>query len=241
MSQGRTGIRCFPNNGSNGGAGADGGGHPLGGHPGSLACLCHDVRRGGGEDTEDDFVGGHRLCGCDPADADGRLGRPAWFAESGSRRVCHDMLPSDGGAVVEAARAHPNRVAAMRHGGNRSHRGTGATICKYGTTTQETCGVVREVDDDRFSVAMTADHGDSGAPIYQRLDTQPERGVHLVGTVIAEAENHPGVIICTSMTSITNFLSKTLRSRLGTVMRNQLETAVEASPGWTSGLRPDII
>lgn len=88
----------------------------------------------------------------------------------------------------------------------------GTTVCKYGATTQETCGTVLASEDDRFTVRMAADHGDSGAPIYQRLDTKEEHGVHLVGTVIAESKEDPDVIICTPMTSIQAFLGNTFGS-----------------------------
>lgn len=85
----------------------------------------------------------------------------------------------------------------------------GATVCKYGATTQETCGTILSVTGSRFAVRMTADHGDSGAPIYERLGTTQESGVHLLGTVISESSTQPGVIFCTAMPAISNFLSHT--------------------------------
>lgn len=84
----------------------------------------------------------------------------------------------------------------------------GSTVCKYGATTQETCGTVLSVDDTKFAVQMPADHGDSGAPIYERLNPT-SKGVHVVGTVISEDPRRPGVIYCTTIGSIRNFLSQT--------------------------------
>jgi hypothetical protein len=84
----------------------------------------------------------------------------------------------------------------------------GSTVCKYGATTQETCGTVLSVGDDKFAVQMPADHGDSGAPIYERLKPG-SKGVHVVGTVISEDPQRPGVIHCTTIGSITNYLSQT--------------------------------
>jgi hypothetical protein len=84
----------------------------------------------------------------------------------------------------------------------------GSTVCKYGATTQETCGTVLSVDDTRFTVQMPADHGDSGAPIYERL-TPNSKGVHVIGTVIAEDPRRPGVIYCSTIVAIRDFLSHT--------------------------------
>lgn len=84
----------------------------------------------------------------------------------------------------------------------------GSTVCKYGATTQETCGTVLSVDDTKFAVQMPADHGDSGAPIYERLKPG-SKGVHVVGTVISEDPRRPGVIYCSTIGAINNFLSQT--------------------------------
>lgn len=86
----------------------------------------------------------------------------------------------------------------------------GNEVCKYGATTQETCGTILSVSRDRnsFTVEMTADHGDSGAPIYGRLEPGAD-GVHIVGTVISEDPSTPGVITCTNISAINNFLSNT--------------------------------
>src|SRR4029078_11750794 len=81
--------------------------------------LAHSVF-GGTRHAEKRLSGGrgdHSVPGCDPAHAHGQLGRPPGVAKSGSRGVCRDLLPSDGGALVAAALAHPNRIAALRHGG----------------------------------------------------------------------------------------------------------------------------
>lgn len=85
----------------------------------------------------------------------------------------------------------------------------GAHVCKYGSRTEQTCGTIKSVDGDSFDATMVADHGDSGGPVYEREDPRHGRGVYLVGTVIAAHSNRPGVILCTSITSITAFLSKT--------------------------------
>ncbi|BBN50906.1 hypothetical protein [Mycobacterium avium] len=85
---------------------------------------------------------------------------------------------------------------------------TGSTVCKYGATTQETCGTVLSVDDTKFAVQMPADHGDSGAPIYERLNAN-SKGVHVVGTVISEDPRRPGVIYCTTIGAIRTFLTQT--------------------------------
>lgn len=84
----------------------------------------------------------------------------------------------------------------------------GSTVCKYGATTQETCGTVLSVDDTKFAVQMPADHGDSGAPIYERLNAN-SKGVHVVGTVISEDPRRPGVIYCTTIGAIRTFLTQT--------------------------------
>lgn len=84
----------------------------------------------------------------------------------------------------------------------------GAHVCKYGARTGQTCGTVKSVNGDSLDVTMVADHGDSGGPVYER-EERLGRGVYLVGTVIAAHSNRPGVIMCTSITSITAFLSKT--------------------------------
>lgn len=84
----------------------------------------------------------------------------------------------------------------------------GSTVCKYGATTQETCGIVLSVDDTKFAVQMPADHGDSGAPIYERLNAN-SKGVHVVGTVISEDPRRPGVIYCTTIGAIRTFLTQT--------------------------------
>lgn len=84
----------------------------------------------------------------------------------------------------------------------------GSKVCKYGATTQETCGTVLSVDDKKFAVQMPADHGDSGAPIYERLDPD-SKGVHVVGTVISEDPRRPGVIYCSTIGAINLFLTKT--------------------------------
>lgn len=84
----------------------------------------------------------------------------------------------------------------------------GSTVCKYGATTQETCGTVLSVDDTKFAVQMPADHGDSGAPIYERLHAN-SKGVHVVGTVISEDPRRPGVIYCTTIGAIRTFLTQT--------------------------------
>jgi hypothetical protein len=84
----------------------------------------------------------------------------------------------------------------------------GATVCKYGATTQETCGTVLAVNDNKFTVQMPADHGDSGAPVFQRLKPG-DKGVHVVGTVVSEDPNRPGVIYCTTIVSIRDYLSQT--------------------------------
>jgi hypothetical protein len=85
----------------------------------------------------------------------------------------------------------------------------GAHVCKYGARTEQTCGTVQSVNGDSFDVAMTADHGDSGGPVYEREDPRRGRGIYLVGTVIAAHATHRGIIMCTSITAITAFLSKT--------------------------------
>jgi len=84
----------------------------------------------------------------------------------------------------------------------------GSKVCKYGATTQETCGTVLSVDETKFAVQMPADHGDSGAPIYERLKPG-SKGVHVVGTVISEDPRRPGVIYCSTIGAINLFLSKT--------------------------------
>lgn len=84
----------------------------------------------------------------------------------------------------------------------------GSTVCKYGATTQETCGTVLSVDDTKFAVQMPADHGDSGAPIYERLNAN-SKGVHVVGTVISEDPRRTGVIYCTTIGAIRTFLTQT--------------------------------
>ncbi|RFZ63202.1 hypothetical protein DE4576_04843 [Mycobacterium marinum] len=84
----------------------------------------------------------------------------------------------------------------------------GSTVCKYGATTQETCGTVLSVHDTKFAVQMPADHGDSGAPIYERLNPN-SKGVHVVGTVTSEDPHRPGVIYCTTIGAIRTFLSHT--------------------------------
>lgn len=85
----------------------------------------------------------------------------------------------------------------------------GAHVCKYGARTEQTCGTVQSVNADSFDVAMTADHGDSGGPVYEREDPRRGRGVYLVGTVVGAHVNHRGTIMCTSITAITAFLSTT--------------------------------
>jgi len=86
----------------------------------------------------------------------------------------------------------------------------GGTVCKY-SKRHENCGKVLEANSDRFNVDMSADPADSGAPIYQREKTNPESGVHVVGILIAETEPHSGVIVCSAMSPINSFLSRTHR------------------------------
>lgn len=59
-----------------------------------------------------------------------------------------------------------------------------------------------------FENRQPADHGDSGAPIYERLKPG-SKGVHVVGTVISEDPRRPGVIYCSTIGAINNFLSQT--------------------------------
>lgn len=85
----------------------------------------------------------------------------------------------------------------------------GATVCKYGATTQETCGKVLSVDGERFAVDMPAQHGDSGAPIYEQNLDDETKGVHMVGTLISSNRENPNIIYCTQITALEAFLGRT--------------------------------
>jgi hypothetical protein len=87
----------------------------------------------------------------------------------------------------------------------------GATVCKYGATTQESCGKVLSVNADksRFTVKIKADHGDSGAPVYEPDDPNDHDGVHPVGVIVSEQSDDPTVINCSSMVAIEAFLEET--------------------------------
>lgn len=80
----------------------------------------------------------------------------------------------------------------------------GDTVCKYGATTQETCGPVYGKDGHYYKVAMKALPGDSGSPIYRRSSLG---GVFLVGILQAANKNDPNAIYFTPIRLIEDYLS----------------------------------
>lgn len=82
----------------------------------------------------------------------------------------------------------------------------GDHVCKWGSTTQETCGTVLNVWDHDFAIQMPVKPGDSGAPIYQ-IDT--DGWAHLLGVVDSKATNDASIAYGTIITRITDLLANT--------------------------------
>lgn len=82
----------------------------------------------------------------------------------------------------------------------------GEYVCKYGSTTGETCGAITAVWDREFSMDLYCDNGDSGGPIYQR---GADGNVHVIGMVTATNKDDPRVVYGTSITSISALLRDT--------------------------------
>ncbi|SLH39019.1 chymotrypsin family serine protease [Mycobacteroides abscessus] len=81
----------------------------------------------------------------------------------------------------------------------------GDTVCKYGATTQETCGEVFGQAGHYYKVNMTAKPGDSGSPIYRRSSIG--NGVFIVGILQASDKKDPNAIYFTPIQLIESYLS----------------------------------